>query len=168
MVEKMIINRVLIWIVSLCCLFDIGGCASSPPKQYPRHRNKIVVQRPVDQDRLSKAIAYWMGTPHKLGGTSKEGIDCSALVQRIYLSVYGIKLPRSTKEQMKIGRAIPKRKLTRGDLVFFKTGFSKRHVGIYIGDGRFVHTSSKRGVMISQLNSLYWKKCYQHARRVNR
>ena len=78
----------------------------------------------------------------------------------------GIKLPRSTDEQINVGAEIPQNKLVPGDLVFFKTGKSIRHVGIYIEERKFLHSSTEKGVMISSLDDQYWARAYWKSIRV--
>lgn len=85
----------------------------------------------------------WKHVRYKFGGNSKKGIDCSAFTQRIFDEKFNIKIPRSTRTQVTSGAAIKKSQLKLGDLVFFKTGKYDRHVGIYIGDGTFMHASIK-------------------------
>ncbi len=108
----------------------------------------------------------WKGTPYRLGGLSKKGIDCSGFVYLTFKQHFGITLPRTTKGQVKQGDKIALRKLKSGDLVFFKTGWRSRHVGIYIGNGKFLHASTSKGVIISKLDNVYWKKKYWRAQRV--
>ncbi|HSH56329.1 MAG TPA: NlpC/P60 family protein, partial [Halomonas sp.] len=91
----------------------------------------------------------WAGTPYRLGGTSRHGVDCSALVQNIFAETFQLLLPRTTSEQLSEGRPVSRDELAPGDLVFFRPPGVYRHVGIYIGEGRFLHASSSRGVMIS-------------------
>ncbi|ALM51868.1 C40 family peptidase [Halomonas huangheensis] len=106
----------------------------------------------------------WAGTPYRLGGTSFSGIDCSALVQNVFSEAFQVELPRTTGSQVNTGVAISRFELEPGDLVFFRPP-GNRHVGIYVGDGRFLHASSSRGVMISKLNNRYWSRYYWQARR---
>jgi len=108
----------------------------------------------------------WYGTPHKLGGITKDGLDCSSLIQIIYRDTFNIKLPRTTKEQAKVGYLISKKSTIVGDLVFFKIGYNSRHAGIIIEGDKFIHTSQKNGVSISNLNNPYWKSKYWQSRRV--
>ena len=81
---------------------------------------------------LSQQYDDWRHVPHKLGGTSRNGVDCSGLVYQTYRTKLGIDVPRSTEYQSKMGRGIRKEQLRAGDLVFFKTGVFTRHVGMYI------------------------------------
>ena len=107
-----------------------------------------------------------VGKPYRYGGTSPNGFDCSGLVQYSYLRA-GISVPRTTRSQLKAGAAVSKNSLRAGDLVFFdQEGKKSSHVGIYIGNGRFVHApSSGKRVRINSLNERYWKKHFATARR---
>lgn len=107
----------------------------------------------------------WKGTPYRFGGESSAGIDCSALVQRIFRDSLDFDLPRSTRGQALIGQRVDKAALKTGDLVFFKPEQSGRHVGIYLDDGRFLHASSSKGVRISRLDNPYWQRYYWQSRR---
>lgn len=102
----------------------------------------------------------WRGTRYHLGGMSKSGVDCSGFVYIAYLQRFNLELPRTTINQIRAGYSVDKSELKPGDLVFFKTGVGVRHVGIYLDNGKFMHASSSRGVMISHLNNPYWKKHY--------
>ena len=117
-------------------------------------------------NKLFKFYSQWKGVKYKYGGTSKKGIDCSAFIQKAYNTTYNIKIPRTTKYQSRIGREISKNQLQTGDLVFFKTGYNTRHVGIYTNNGKFMHASTKKGVIISTLENVYYKKHYWKSVRV--
>lgn len=120
-----------------------------------------------DNESLYKAINYWLGTPHKNGGCNKSGIDCSCLVRSIYKEVYGIDLYRSSIDIQKNVFFINKSELKEGDILFFKTTSANRvtHVGIYLKNNEFVHTSSSKGVMISNLNEAYYQRTFFKAGR---
>ncbi|GHE20053.1 glycoside hydrolase [Halomonas urumqiensis] len=107
----------------------------------------------------------WAGTPYRLGGTTRRGIDCSALVQQIFSDTFLVDLPRTTGDQVLAGDQVAREELKPGDLVFFRPPGVYRHVGIYVGDGRFFHASTSRGVMISELDNSYWQRYYWQARR---
>ncbi|HDR1022876.1 TPA: C40 family peptidase [Pasteurella multocida] len=117
---------------------------------------------------LSEQQREWAGTPYRLGGVSRKGIDCSGFVQKTFLERFNIKLPRMTVDQAKHGQLISKGDIQTGDLVFFKTGRGPNgyHVGIYVKDDLFLHASTKGGVIYSSLNSPYWSKKYWQARRI--
>jgi peptidoglycan DL-endopeptidase LytE len=124
-----------------------------------------------EQYMLVKVAKSFMGAPYKLGGESVKGLDCSAFVKKIY-EIFDVQLPRTAREQYRVGNNIGKDRLSVGDLVFFKTRrFAKcpTHVGIYIGDGNFIHSSSghgKIGVKVDSLSSDYYTRTYAGATRV--
>lgn len=118
---------------------------------------------------LSEAV-YFLNTPYKYGGTTERGIDCSAFTQKVYLNSIELQLPRTAREQFLIGEKISKDDvLDFGDLVFFKTKrrTTPSHVGIYIGENKFMHASRKKGVMVSSLEEKYWVPRYIGARRLS-
>ena len=115
---------------------------------------------------LKKHFSRWQGTKYRNGGMSHSGIDCSGFSVVTYRDLFGIKLPRTTTKQAERGRAVSKSGLRAGDLVFFKTGRWQKHVGIYMEKGRFIHASTSRGVMVSNLKDRYWRKSYWKARRL--
>lgn len=122
--------------------------------------------RPIGvHDTLMSEYREWAGTPYRFGGESRDGIDCSALTQRIFKERFNYALPRTAGEQMKQGRRVSRAALKPGDLVFFKPTRRLNHVGVYLGDGLFMHASSSQGVMISQLDNHYWARRYVQARR---
>jgi peptidoglycan endopeptidase LytE len=120
---------------------------------------------------LVKVAKSFMGAPYKYGGTTVKGLDCSAYVKKIY-DIFDIQLPRTAREQFRVGLKIGKEELGVGDLVFFKTKRYVKyptHVGIYIGDGSFIHSSSgygRIGVKIDSLSSDYYTKAYTGATRI--
>lgn len=115
---------------------------------------------------FSKFYKEWKGVKYKFGGNSKKGIDCSAFIQKAYMKTLNIKIPRTTLQQSKKGKNISKSELKLGDLVFFKTGRNSRHVGIYMQDGKFMHASTKKGVTISRLDNIYFRKHYWKSQRI--
>ena len=121
-----------------------------------------------DDESLLGTINYYIGTPYKYGGCTKNGMDCSCLVQTVFRESLGIDLPRTVAEQWKTGKPIKNDDLAFGDIVFFETTRSKipSHSGIYIGGGRFAHASSSLGVTITPMSDSYWKKRYVGTRRM--
>ncbi len=120
------------------------------------------------RQRLVKAGFEWIGVRYRRsGGSEKSGFDCSGLVKTLF-SKFNIELPRSSREQFKQGNKIDKDKLEAGDLVFFSSGGKlPTHVGIYIGNGQFLHAARKaRKVIISDLNKLWYAARYLGARRI--
>lgn len=133
-------------------------------------------ETPISREDLNnpywvKQILYaqyneWKTVKYKPGGLSKGGVDCSGFVYLTFDARLGIKLPRSTDAQVNTGPTIAPRDLVPGDLVFFKTGKNTRHVGIYIEEGKFLHASTEKGVMISKLNDEYWARAYWKSIRI--
>lgn len=107
---------------------------------------------------LYRVIDEWWGTPYKIGGITKKGVDCSAFVQNLMTVVYEESLPRTAHEQKAFCREVGKGELKEGDLVFFNTRGGVSHVGVYLHNNRFVHASSSGGVTISDLAEPYWQK----------
>lgn len=126
----------------------------------------------TDQEQhLRDAVEAWRGTPYKIGGTSKKGIDCSAFTREMYSEVFKKELPRTAEEQETLGAKVDRTRLQTGDLVFFRTQgmgpfFKSRHVGVYLGGGEFAQASGKLGVTITRLDNAYWAKKFEGARRL--
>ena len=111
-------------------------------------------------NKIIKESNTYLGTPYLWGGTTRNGIDCSAFVKNVYLSI-GIKLPRVSQNQAKVGKTITLDKIRKGDLIFFETDKNRpntvSHVGIYLGSGNLIHASSKnKKVVIVPLNQGYF------------
>lgn len=104
---------------------------------------------------LFRIIDEWYGTRYLFGGTSKSGIDCSAFMQVLFTSLYGIALPRTAKMQYDYSRRISRTELREGDLLFFNTRGGVSHVGMYLTNNKFVHASTK-GVTISDMFDPYY------------
>ncbi|MFK2822873.1 NlpC/P60 family protein [Arcobacter sp. YIC-80] len=137
--------------------------------QIPNKKTEIEKKVLSNDEIIKKALMQfyneWKGVRYKFGGNSKKGIDCSAFTQRIFKEKFNIKIPRSTRTQVKVGEKIKKSQLKLGDLVFFKTGRIDRHVGVYMGNGKFMHASIK-GVKFTKLNKNFYKKAYWTSRRI--
>lgn len=102
----------------------------------------------------------WIGVPYRYGGETRTGVDCSGLVMVLYRDVAGVKLPRVSSQQYQWCKPVETADLQPGDLVFFnnKGGLGVNHVGIYVGSGCFVHASSSRGVIESELAQDYYRR----------
>jgi lipoprotein Spr len=114
---------------------------------------------------LYQSIDSWYGAPYRYGGTTKDGIDCSAFVESIFMTAFGITLPRTAREQYKATRHISRTELQEGDLLFFNTRGGVSHVGIYLQNNKFVHASVS-GVTISDMFEPYYVKHFIAAGRV--
>lgn len=122
----------------------------------------------IYKQEIMNVIMDWLGTPYLFGGNSSKSIDCSAFTQRIYLNAAGLLLPRTARTQIDAGRVVTREELEFGDLIFFHTYSSRfpSHVGIYLGDGLFVHASSRYGVVVSELTGDYYRSHFIGARRL--
>lgn len=121
----------------------------------------------TDGQRTIIQTAYsFLGVPYRWGGTSPNGMDCSAFVQRCFASV-GIRLPRTAREQFNCGMPVATAQLQPGDRVYFQSSDGRiTHTGIYIGEGYFIHSSSSRkGVAVSRLDEPMYARMYAGARR---
>ena len=121
----------------------------------------------ADSEAIDSYYRVWQGTPYRLGGTGRVGLDCSAFVQNLYAEVFNQRLARTTERQAEQGFQILPGELEPGDLIFFKTGWRARHVGVYVGDNQFVHASTSVGVTRSNLSNDYWRDAFWQARRVS-
>lgn len=151
----------IFWFLFACLLLGtLSNCATTPqPSQQPNGTQ-------ATSNLWNQWYQNWHGTPYRYGGTTRDGVDCSALVQDAYKYVYRLKLPRTTSEQRHIGYAVSPNRLAVGDLLFFKPDRNNNHVGIYLGNQRFVHASSSKGVTIATLNNVYWLPRLVQARRI--
>jgi lipoprotein Spr len=114
----------------------------------------------VSNFSLFQFIDEWWSTRYSYGGSTKKGIDCSALTGLLLSSVYAVALPRTAREQYAVSKKIPKEELIEGDLVFFNTRGGVSHVGVYLDNDYFVHASVGNGVTISSLNEAYYASRY--------
>jgi cell wall-associated NlpC family hydrolase len=108
--------------------------------------------------QLYNFIESWWGTRYRYGGQDRDGIDCSAFCNRLCNEVYGLNIDRTAKDQFKQCTKIATDDLQEGDLVFFNTRGGVSHVGLYLGNRYFVHSSVKSGVTISSLDEEYYAK----------
>ena len=147
----------------LVLLLLLMGCGTSASVNQAKLKNRANEQ--VVEHKLRKEAGRWMGTPHVWGGTSTEGVDCSALVQNVFRDAFDVNLPRTTLTQSKAGNRV-RSNLRAGDLIFYRIDAQTRHVGIYLSNDEFLHASESRGVTISDLNNPYWQDRLWTIRRV--
>lgn len=159
------------------------GCSSGPRSYYSRTKGDYVnVEAPsssssteaqqasnaksgINNDLVKNAEAY-LGVPYKWAGTSKKGMDCSGFILTVFNETYNLKLPHSSKALKKMGSSVDKDELKLGDIVLFGNFLGIHHAGIYVSDGRFIHSATSKGVMYSMLSESYYAKRYKGARRV--
>jgi len=149
-------------LTSALILLILSACSSHKTPAPPANISKS------DSPTVKKLYTHyneWRGVKYREGGMSRNGIDCSAFVHLAYKQKLHKNIPRSTELMSAAGEEINSSSLRPGDVVFFKTGWKVRHVGIYVGKGEFIHASSSRGVTKSRLNSPYWKDAYWMSRR---
>jgi lipoprotein Spr len=139
--------------------------ASSLQIKYALLLNTEVEQ--IQNILLYQNIDDWYGTRYQLGGTTKNGIDCSAFVQTIFFSAFAVTLPRTAKDQYQVTRRISRTELQEGDLLFFNTRGGVSHVGIYLQNNKFVHASVS-GVTISDMFEPYYVRHFIAAGRVTK
>jgi cell wall-associated NlpC family hydrolase len=121
----------------------------------------------TENQQLLGAISKWFGSPYRMGGCSKGGVDCSCFVKSVYEDVYGIELTRTSRSMYSNATKVRKGELQEGDLIYFKIrGRRISHVGIYLGDNKFVHSSRSYGVVIDDLDKPYYKKRFVSGGRV--
>ena len=157
----------------------LGGCATAPrvdlapaSEPLPLGADESGTPKPLDvrADDVLMHAAGLIGTRYRYGGQSPQtGFDCSGFTSWVFREAVGIQLPRTAREQFAgVGTPVPQHELKAGDLVFFRQ--SRRgidHVGIYVGEGRFVHAPSRGGrVRIDALSLPHWQRTYQGARRL--
>lgn len=152
--DRMRIDRLSLAVCGLI-LIALGGCSSAPQR--------------ADMDAGAGAAQHALsmqGRPYRFGGNSPTGFDCSGLVQYSYARV-NVQLPRSTEEQWASSQPVPRKEIRPGDLLFFnQDGKRRSHVGIYLGNNRFVHApSSGKNVLTASLNDKYWRQYFVGARR---
>ncbi len=123
---------------------------------------------PALPDNVENEISKFFGISYRMGGDGPTGIDCSALVKKVYSDMFGISLPRSSSEQSRLGNldTVARDELKTGDLVFFGQNRKKvNHVGMYLAGGHFLHAARTEGVTISKLDESYWKSRFMFSKR---
>jgi lipoprotein Spr len=176
-----IMRQIRILFLPICVVLLLSSCGAKRKSSATR-LNKTTIERPVSVKRadikqyyadllgtnpksmnasLYEFIDEWIGSPHRLGGQSKSGIDCSGFVGIVYQHVYLKNLPRSSRDMGEVIKRKYDDQLKEGDLVFFSfSGKIIDHVGIYLHNDKFVHVSTKQGVVISNLKDPWYYKYF--------
>jgi cell wall-associated NlpC family hydrolase len=172
-------RRAPIAVLGLCLALLAAGCGRddvrpTPPRSEPVAQRDWPAVSPADPASanavLMRAISL-VGTPYRYGGNTPEGgFDCSGLVNYVYRDMLDLRLPRTSRDLAAWqGPRIEPQQLATADLVFFGSGGSVTHVGIYVGEGRFVHAPSTGGtVRLDHLDGPYWRRNYSGSKRVLR
>lgn len=139
--------------------------SSSIKKKYAEKLG--ISESDIKNEKLYQFIDDWHGVKYKYGGKDKSGIDCSGLTATLYSVVYKKTISSNTKDLVNEVKKIKESDLKEGDLIFFNTnGKSISHVGVYLQNHKFVHASTKKGVMVSDMNEPYFKQTYVSSGRV--
>ena len=162
------------WFPALLLVLLLAACGSAPKRSAapPAGGLQVVDVAPADPSRANDVLIRALGlvgTPYRYGGnTPAGGFDCSGLVGYVFLDAARIYLPRTTREIARFEARVPPRdRLAPGDLVLFSDRGTVFHVGIYVGEGRFVHAPSTGGtVRLDHLHNPYWRRHYAGARRI--
>lgn len=156
------------------CGRDRDDVRPAPPRTEPvgqRAWPQVVPADPASANAVLMRAISLVGTPYRYGGNTPEGgFDCSGLVNYVYRDMLDLKLPRTSRDLAAYqGPRIEPQQLATADLVFFGSGGNVTHVGIYVGEGRFVHAPSTGGtVRLDHLDGSYWRRHYSGSKRVLR
>lgn len=144
----------------------VGAAAAGPAL---RTKGQTAIEISLPQNEWVQAASTWRGAPYREGGTSREGVDCSGLVQQLYKEVRHQEIPRTTTEQWDRSVSTGVGVVQPGDLVFFTTrrifGDETSHVGVIVGNRVFAHASTSAGVTYGSLDDPYWSKRFVGSRR---
>ncbi len=157
-----------LFIALLSALLVLSGCGGEKTTVQSPAASSYHFKEPDQYRTISKLytrLDEWQGVPHRDGGMSKKGVDCSGFTYLTFRDLFNVQLPRTTSQLSHSGSPVSKGLLQPGDLVFFKVE-KGRHVGIYVEKQKFIHASKSKGVMMSRLDNPYWQQHYWQARRV--
>jgi probable lipoprotein NlpC len=147
------------------------------PERIDRHGGRDdsdPIYQPSEQPQgsakeLIKYAKTWIGVPYRYGGNDRNGVDCSGFTCRVFNDAINVQLPRDSRSQAEFSKSISRSKLRPGDLVFFvnKQGGNRiNHVALYIGNNQIIHSTTSRGVVISNLDDNYWSSHFYCCGRV--
>lgn len=145
---------------------EVAKSNSGSGKELKNNSGKLSTTIGISEKDLSSKQMYsfieeWYGVPYQYGGDSKAGVDCSAFTKKLYLEVYKKNISRTAGGQYEQSEKIKSENMKEGDLVFFKIESAKiSHVGVYLRYNKFIHASTKKGIVISDLSEPYYKKYY--------
>ena len=176
-------KKSLIFALLVCLLYTVKAQNSKPSSSKPELKTEIsdpdnlasqffsqvmgVAVSATSNTKMYQFIYDWLGTPYRLGGDTEKGIDCSGFAYKLYDKTFNTIIGNNSRNIFSMVNPINKTELKEGDLVFFKIGSkSISHVGVYIGDNKFAHASSSKGVMISNLEEPYWQRYFYKGGRI--
>lgn len=163
-------HKKLMLILIVASLLPFGGCRSAKKSEAVVVETVRVSNAKGSQKKIVEEAMSWLGTPYKYAGSEKgRGTDCSGMVLRVYEDAGGVKLPRNSKKQSEFCKRLKKKDVQPGDLVFFATGKDENaisHVGIMIDDNQFIHASTKKGVILSEMTTPYYERTFKMYGRV--
>lgn len=169
-IRTLLVGLTLIAVATSCHTSKKTTTANKPSKPRYEVPQKIDMSQIKSEatERLLKEAQSWLGTSYRYGGNDRSGVDCSGFVTQVFDKALGIALPRTSYQQQEYCTDIKQSELQPGDLVFFtvRGGQNVGHVGIYVGQGNMIHSSSSRGVIISSLDNNYYRTNYFSSGRV--
>lgn len=176
-------KKSLIFALLICFLSSVKAQNSKPTSTNPEVQTEVsdpdnlasqffsqvmgVAISATSNTKMYQFIYDWLGTPYRLGGSTEKGIDCSGFAYKLYDKTFNTIIGSNSRNIFSMVNPINKVDLKQGDLVFFKIHSSSiSHVGVYIGDNKFAHASSSKGVMISNLDEPYWQRYFYKGGRI--
>ncbi len=139
-------------------LFVAVGCASKTVIQAPVvPPPRDAVHAPSVSELLLSQYQAWKGVRHRVGGIDRRGVDCSGLVQIVFRDAFRMDLPRTSRDQIQMGRMVDAREMRPGDLVYFMDKGAD-HIGVVVADRTFMHASASQGVILSTLDGYWWPR----------
>ena len=176
-------KKSLIFALLVCLLYTVKAQNSKTSSSKPELKTEVsdpdnlasqffsqvmgVAVSATSNTKMYQFIYDWLGTPYRLGGDTEKGIDCSGFAYKLYDKTFNTIIGNNSRNIFSMVNPINKTELKEGDLVFFKIGSkSISHVGVYIGDNKFAHASSSKGVMISNLDEPYWQRYFYKGGRI--
>jgi len=165
--ENAVLNDTRINIPSVARVGFVGNIEQCSRLQFKYAMMMDIEVESIGNYPLYSFIEEWWGTRYQYGGNDKNGIDCSAFTGKVLSDVFGANVPRTAKEQYDISEKLAIEDLQEGDLVFFNTRGGVSHVGLYLGNNYFVHSSTNAGVTISSLEDGYYQKKFISGGRIS-
>ncbi len=169
---RLILALIFLINISFAKEFVLDNVIYKKLNKFEKQRFKAImlddeIPAPKFQDKIIDIAIGFLGIKYRFGGETANGLDCSSFVQKVY-KIAGAELPRTARYQALFGITVDKSELQPGDLLFFQT-YAKfpSHVGIYIGEGKMIHASSKgKRIIISDINKPYYKSRFLFAKRI--